>query len=106
MSLSERKTESTSGGCELPEALRRYYLDTMGIQVWDDVNTEAQTEVAVDPVVWQALQQTVAACTSCDLHQSRTQTVFGVGNQQADLLVIGEAPGRDEDEQGEPLLGV
>lgn len=123
MSLSSRENnEATSDGCELPEALRRYYLDVMGIQVWDDaqVSDEAisQTQVSTEILEsgsssdqrsshssWQTLEQTVRLCTLCELHQSRTQTVFGTGNQQADLLVIGEAPGRDEDLQGEPFVG-
>ncbi|MET0070846.1 MAG: uracil-DNA glycosylase [Candidatus Thiodiazotropha sp.] len=54
---------------------------------------------------WQALQQEVKACTSCGLRAGCTQTVFGVGNPQAELLVIGEAPGADEDRQGEPFVG-
>src|SRR5579863_10688226 len=41
----------------------------------------------------------------CELSRSRTQTVFGVGNTQAELMVIGEAPGADEDRQGEPFVG-
>ena len=54
---------------------------------------------------WQALQAEVAACTRCALHTTRTQTVFGVGDARADWLVIGEAPGADEDRQGEPFVG-
>jgi uracil-DNA glycosylase len=54
---------------------------------------------------WQTLQQQVSACTACPLHQSRTQTVFGVGNCQADWMLIGEAPGAEEDAQGEPFVG-
>lgn len=54
---------------------------------------------------WEALQQQVIACTRCELHRSRTQTVFGVGNRRAEWLVIGEAPGADEDAQGEPFVG-
>jgi len=54
---------------------------------------------------WDALQQHVSACKLCELHRTRTQTVFGVGNQQADLLIIGEAPGVDDDRQGDPFLG-
>ena len=54
---------------------------------------------------WDELQAQVAGCTLCELHGSRTQTVFGVGNRAADWLVIGEAPGRDEDQQGEPFVG-
>ena len=54
---------------------------------------------------WDELQARVAGCTLCELHSSRTQTVFGVGNRAADWLVIGEAPGKDEDQQGEPFVG-
>ncbi len=55
--------------------------------------------------VWEALAAEVRACTRCGLHRSRTQTVFGVGRRDAELLVIGEAPGADEDRQGEPFVG-
>jgi len=54
---------------------------------------------------WAALQQHITACKACELHRTRTQTVFGVGDQSADLLIIGEAPGADEDRQGEPFVG-
>ncbi|MES9993016.1 MAG: uracil-DNA glycosylase [Candidatus Thiodiazotropha sp.] len=54
---------------------------------------------------WQALQQKVKGCNSCGLRAGCTQTVFGVGDPQAELLVIGEAPGADEDRQGEPFVG-
>jgi DNA polymerase len=54
---------------------------------------------------WPALRAEVAACTRCALHQTRTQTVFGTGSPQARWLVIGEAPGADEDRQGEPFVG-
>lgn len=53
-----------------------------------------------------AVQARVAPCTKCPhLARSRTQTVFGVGNPDADLMFIGEAPGADEDAQGEPFVG-
>jgi len=54
---------------------------------------------------WPALEARVSECRLCELHTSRTQTVFGVGNHNADWLVIGEAPGHDEDQQGEPFVG-
>jgi uracil-DNA glycosylase family 4 len=54
---------------------------------------------------WEGLQARVAGCTACPLHATRTQTVFGVGNREAELMVIGEAPGADEDLQGEPFVG-
>ncbi|PIE00120.1 MAG: uracil-DNA glycosylase [Thiothrix nivea] len=54
---------------------------------------------------WSALQQTVTECQLCSLHQSRTQTVFGAGDIQADWMIIGEAPGAEEDRQGQPFVG-
>lgn len=57
------------------------------------------------PNEWSALETAVSNCTRCALHQTRTQTVFGVGNRQAEWMIIGEAPGADEDAQGEPFVG-
>ena len=54
---------------------------------------------------WEPLVEEVRQCTACGLCSSRTQTVFGVGNRQADWLIVGEAPGADEDRQGEPFVG-
>jgi DNA polymerase len=54
---------------------------------------------------WPALREQVRDCRACELRAGCTQSVFGVGNTQADLLVIGEAPGADEDRQGEPFVG-
>jgi uracil-DNA glycosylase len=54
---------------------------------------------------WDELAGAVKACTLCALHSTRTQGVFGVGNRNAQWLVIGEAPGADEDRQGEPFVG-
>jgi uracil-DNA glycosylase len=64
----------------------------------------AAVAAAVEPA-WDDLAAAVRSCTRCALHKSRTQTVFGVGRRDADLLVIGEAPGADEDRQGEPFVG-
>jgi uracil-DNA glycosylase family 4 len=60
---------------------------------------------AVATLDWDALRETVAACRRCDLHSTRTQTVFGVGDRAARWMFIGEAPGADEDRQGEPFVG-
>src|SRR5260221_5153553 len=54
---------------------------------------------------WIELKQEVPACTACGLHKSRTQTVFGVGDENADWLLIGEAPGAEEDRLGDPFVG-
>jgi uracil-DNA glycosylase len=54
---------------------------------------------------WSELRARVAACTRCALSGTRTQTVFGVGNPRAEWLIVGEAPGADEDRKGEPFVG-
>jgi DNA polymerase len=54
---------------------------------------------------WADLEAAVAACTACALHETRTQTVFGVGRRTARWMFIGEAPGAEEDARGEPFVG-
>jgi len=111
------------------------YLKAMGIDVWvqrNAVATVAEVPVveeivhsaprvvtegiksiplshddvpAVKSLDWPDLKQQVTNCQLCELHATRTQAVFGVGNQQADWLIVGEAPGADEDRQGEPFVG-
>ena len=54
---------------------------------------------------WDALKQAVVACRACRLCEGRSNTVFGVGDLQPDWLVVGEAPGENEDLQGEPFVG-
>ena len=95
------------------ELERRAYLRAMGIDVWvprdhaDDEPMEAEPEVQAESsaVGWDELREAVAGCTRCALHESRTQTVFGVGSPAADWMIIGEAPGAEEDRRGEPFVG-
>lgn len=54
---------------------------------------------------WEDIRSSVASCTGCVLHQRRHKTVFGVGDENADWLFVGEGPGADEDAQGEPFVG-
>ena len=54
---------------------------------------------------WDELKASVASCTACGLHEKRNKTVFGVGDEQADWLFVGEGPGADEDAQGDPFVG-
>jgi DNA polymerase len=54
---------------------------------------------------WLQLKEAVPACTACGLHKTRTQTVLGVGDENADWMLIGEAPGAEEDRLGEPFVG-
>ncbi len=112
---------------------RSRYLKAMGIPLWlpkaMDKPIEAATVIASEsiplsppppplaksasvevvaassPLTWPELQAAVEACTRCELHKTRTQTVFGSGNQQARCMIIGEAPGAEEDRQGLPFVG-
>lgn len=95
----------------------------MGITRWVPRDREAGTEVDDRPVPsppprgaesreariarldWSALEAEVAQCTACSLHETRTRAVFGVGDRHAKLMLIGEAPGAEEDRQGEPFVG-
>ena len=61
--------------------------------------------IPIHQMDWNQLKSTVSQCTLCPLHQTRTNTVFGVGDEHADWLFIGEGPGAREDELGEPFVG-
>ena len=63
------------------------------------------TKKEIPSVTWIELKQSVTGCTSCSLHKTRTQTVFGVGDEKADWMLIGEAPGAEEDRLGDPFVG-
>jgi uracil-DNA glycosylase family 4 len=82
------------------DLLRARYLKAMGITPWI-----ARAVTVDDRQDWQDLRRRVADCVMCPLHEGRTQTVFGVGNEAADWMVIGEAPGAEEDRLGEPFVG-
>ena len=60
---------------------------------------------AIKQMDWQSLQDCVANCEACALSNTRTQTVFGVGDPNAEWLLVGEAPGAEEDRKGEPFVG-
>lgn len=65
----------------------------------------ARAPSPVDTLDWAPLQEAVAGCTACALCESRRQTVFGVGHRRAHWMIIGEAPGEQEDLRGEPFVG-
>ena len=70
------------------------------------VMAQPQTEPReVSGLDWPALREAVASCSACKLCEARTQTVFGVGHEHAHWMVVGEAPGEQEDRQGEPFVG-
>ncbi len=112
---------------------RRQYLDALGITRWEPrqaidaspieaaetptgftapaitpagpASLEHPSNVELASGDWAELEAAVRSCTKCPLHATRTQTVFGVGNRRAQWMFIGEAPGGDEDRQGEPFVG-
>ncbi|MGH8166938.1 MAG: uracil-DNA glycosylase [Woeseiaceae bacterium] len=73
--------------------------------VESDAGVSRQSGSPTESLDWPELEARVAACTLCSLHQGRTQTVFGVGNRTADWMIVGEAPGAEEDRRGEPFVG-
>ena len=95
-----------------PETRRRAVLQAMGVDVWlprgaadaDFVEDSPVSDLQEAPG-WNELRQCVQSCTRCELAKSRTQTVFGVGNEDAEWMIIGEAPGAEEDRRGEPFVG-
>ncbi len=109
------------------EEKRLYYLDQMGIQAWvsqnavelqdksleatnagfirDSNNTQKTIDSNINSSSLEELKIAVSKCTQCELYRTRTQTVFGVGHPAAEWLIIGEAPGADEDRLGEPFVG-
>ena len=104
---------------------RLAYLHALGITPWrarsravavcdavpavavDAPVSASNAAVAHDPTTppWQLFQHEVRSCTRCSLHATRTQAVFGVGAVPAQWMFVGEAPGADEDRQGEPFVG-
>ncbi len=102
----------------IDEFVRLQYLQAMGIDVWvprseltdmsvrrldDEENTTSVISNRQD--YWADLNHEVTVCQNCQLCKTRTQTVFGSGNQQADWMFIGEAPGQNEDQEGKPFVG-
>jgi uracil-DNA glycosylase len=67
--------------------------------------TGGSREERIARMEWPELKATVAACTACGLRAGCKQTVFGVGDEKADWLLVGEAPGAEEDRLGEPFVG-
>jgi DNA polymerase len=115
----------------MEQSLRIEYLEAMGIEQWvcrervsvmpalPDTGVMEQTVTSVTTAAgsaleevsgvsaleWPELESRVANCSRCVLHETRTRAVFGTGSRTADWMIIGEAPGADEDRQGEPFVG-
>jgi DNA polymerase len=91
-------SERRSAGAGAAAALARIPVISPGRAAGTPVPPQTEAE-------WEALKSEVLGCTRCGLHATRTQGVFGVGNRRAEWLVIGEAPGGEEDRRGEPFVG-
>ncbi len=96
------------------ESTRLAYLQALEIDVWqprsciavdDKFDSVDATPNDIATLTWDDIQQRVKNCQACRLHETRTNTVFGIGNANADWMVIGEAPGQEEDRKGEPFVG-
>jgi len=97
-------------GAEALGGNRAEYLRALGVTAYlprhpapgpgEDAGPEAAGDAG-----WESLEESVRGCRRCGLCGSRTQTVFGTGDPAARLMVVGEAPGADEDRQGEPFVG-
>lgn len=93
---------------EIPVWVTRESAEESTVPHEADQADQDQIQNVADQTVdarWDALKNEVSGCTQCELHRTRTQTVFGVGNKTAQWMIIGEAPGADEDRQGEPFVG-
>lgn len=75
------------------------------VQIPEDKVTRTQVAHMTTPMSWDELSAAVATCRQCRLCESRKQAVFGVGDRRADWLFVGEGPGAEEDQRGEPFVG-
>lgn len=91
---------------EALQAWLEFYKDTVGVDGFMAKTKSAEkSSVSEKTKLLDEAAREVAACKKCRLHETRIQTVFGVGNPDANLMFVGEGPGKDEDEQGEPFVG-
>lgn len=95
------------------QAKHKKYLETMGIEIWQqrgcadgcaNCTCDSDSSCQDNPNLGE-LEQLVLKCSKCTLQKTRNNVVFGVGNPNADLMFVGEAPGANEDAQGEPFVG-
>lgn len=92
---------------------QQYILQEIGVPIWQERGKSAMptTESNIvslaeqDIGTWEQLKQEAMTCTKCHLCETRTNVVFGVGNPQAELVIVGEAPGANEDRLGQPFVG-
>lgn len=97
-----------SDASDQPAAVQKTSMVAMASDAGSSASSNTDSSASFSEVAaldWDPLAKKVASCEACGLCQTRTQTVFGVGDRQADWLLIGEAPGAEEDARGEPFVG-
>lgn len=94
------------------DSMRAAALHDMGFTVWRRRNAAPEPQSSAPPVDvsqeragWEKIEADVAGCRRCALAAGRTRTVFGVGSETARWMIVGEAPGAEEDRRGEPFVG-
>lgn len=99
-------TGGDAGAAASDEDMSWFDLEPVHEPVLPDVAARpAATTPSVAELGWDELRARVADCARCRLCEKRTNTVFGVGDERADWMLVGEAPGENEDKQGEPFVG-
>ncbi|MCX8567359.1 MAG: uracil-DNA glycosylase, family 4 [Glomeribacter sp. 1016415] len=102
------RTASTIGAAESAAAEALPSLDVKAPKKEFEVISEPVSEVSETPISlldWDTLKARVANCTRCRLCEKRNHTVFGIGDEKASWMLVGEAPGANEDRLGEPFVG-
>ena len=100
-----RLQAATAAPAFAPEKIARNDLPTRGLPVFDAQTPAVAGPAGIEAMDWDALAGTVTACQACGLCNTRRSTVFGVGDRQADWLIIGDSPDENDELQGEPFVG-
>jgi len=88
-----------------PLTEKKPHAELSPVQSVSAATVEPETSLNVESLDWQALRSVVAGCQNCELAKTRSQTVFGVGKQTASLIILGDAPSEEDEQQGEPFSG-
>jgi len=88
-----------------PLAEKRPQAELSSVQPVTAATAEPETSLDIESLDWQALRSVVAECQNCELAKTRTQTIFGAGKQTASLMILGDAPSEDDEQQGQPFSG-
>lgn len=90
---------------QIVATVREHVAEQLQLGLFETEKNESEPESKFAGFDLSALDADAQSCIKCKLHEGRNTVVFGVGNPNADLMFIGEAPGADEDRQGEPFVG-